>query len=153
MFPLVVTLHALAAVLWVGGVFYAYVVLRPSVGFLEAPDRLSLWDRVFTRFLRWVWLFVALILLTGYIGLFTQFGGFAHSPPFLHVMQLTGWLMIVLFAWLYFGPFRQLHRHVAARNWPAAGATIPTIRRLVAAILWLGLLAVVIGVAGPYYMS
>lgn len=151
MYALLLTLHALAAILWIGGVFYAYMVLRPSVSILEAPKRVQLWDQVFTRFFRWIWLFIALILLSGYTMLFTHFGGFAQSPPFLHAMQLAGWIMILLFVWLAHGPYRALHRAVAAQNWPEAGQTIPRIRRLVATILVVGLITAIIGVSGPYW--
>ncbi|MEJ1958254.1 MAG: hypothetical protein WDM70_01360 [Nitrosomonadales bacterium] len=42
-------LHLLAVILWVGGMFFAYVVLRPSaVEILQSPERLRLWDKVFT---------------------------------------------------------------------------------------------------------
>jgi uncharacterized membrane protein len=57
-----IAIHALAAVLWVGGMFFAYMVLRPSAGPLEAPVRLQLWDRVFSRFFPWVWASVATLL-------------------------------------------------------------------------------------------
>lgn len=150
MYPLLLTLHVLAAILWIGGVFYAYMVLRPSVPILAPPDRVKLWDQVFTRFFRWVWAFVAIILLSGYVMLFHHFGGFAHSPPFLHAMQLAGWVMIMLFIWLAVGPYEQLHREVAQQNWGEAGKAIPRIRRLVAAILITGLVAAIIGVSGPY---
>ena len=43
--------HAIAAVVWVGGMFFAYLVLRPAVGGITPPpERLKLWDRVFGRF-------------------------------------------------------------------------------------------------------
>ena len=48
-------IHSLAAVLWVGGMFFAYVVLRPSLQEWEALDRLKLWRGVFRRFFPWVW--------------------------------------------------------------------------------------------------
>jgi len=39
-----VTLHILGAVIWVGGMFFAYMALRPAiVETLEPPFRLKLW--------------------------------------------------------------------------------------------------------------
>ena len=38
--------HILAAVIWVGGMFFAHMVLRPSAGLLDSPTRLALWERV-----------------------------------------------------------------------------------------------------------
>ena len=49
-------IHLLAALIWVGGMFFAYVVLRPAaVEALEPPQRLRLWDAAFRRFFVWVW--------------------------------------------------------------------------------------------------
>ena len=43
-------LHVLAAIVWVGGMFFAYMVLRPSLGILEPPQRPRLWNTVFPAF-------------------------------------------------------------------------------------------------------
>ena len=59
---LAVALHALAAVIWVGGMFFAYVVLRPSVAELAVPERLLLWRRVLGRFFTWVLGCIAVLL-------------------------------------------------------------------------------------------
>jgi uncharacterized membrane protein len=48
------TLHILGAVVWVGGMFAAYVCLRPAAGALEPPQRLALWRRFFAKFFLWV---------------------------------------------------------------------------------------------------
>ena len=45
------TLHILGAVVWVGGMFAAYVCLRPAAGALEPPQRLKLWRGFFARIL------------------------------------------------------------------------------------------------------
>ena len=40
-------LHVLAVVVWVGGMFFAYVILRPAIGCIEpAGERLKLCARV-----------------------------------------------------------------------------------------------------------
>ena len=71
--------HTLGAVIWVGGMFFAYVVLRPSTGPLEPPVRLALWSRVFARFFLWVWLSVAALLASGLAMVYAEFGGFAGT--------------------------------------------------------------------------
>ena len=51
MISLYILLHVVSAVLWVGGMFFAHVCLRPIVvGQLEPPQRLKLWVGVFGRF-------------------------------------------------------------------------------------------------------
>jgi putative copper export protein len=34
-------LHILGAIVWVGGMFFAYMVLRPAAGEMEGPTRLA----------------------------------------------------------------------------------------------------------------
>ncbi len=59
-------IHILAAVIWVGGMFFAYLVLRPSAGPLEPALRLSLWQRVFARFFPVVWASILALVASGY---------------------------------------------------------------------------------------
>lgn len=47
---LALVLHSLAAAVWVGGMFFAYMALRPAAGALEPPQRLTLWRGTFDRF-------------------------------------------------------------------------------------------------------
>ena len=96
-----IALHILAAVIWVGGMFFAYVVLRPSVGLLEPEARLALWQRVFRRFFPWVWLSIVVLLASGYGMLFLYLGGFAGAGGSVHIMQAIGIVMMLLFAHLY----------------------------------------------------
>jgi len=146
MTPFVVALHALAAVVWVGGMFFAYVVLRPSVGGIEAPpERLKLWRRVLGRFFVWVWAAVIILPLSGYRLIFTEYGGLAGMTPPIHVMHGTATVMIILYWYLFFGPFEEFKKAVAAEDWPAAAGRLDRIRRVVAANLVLGLFVVAVG--------
>lgn len=149
--PVLVALHALAAVIWVGGMFFAYAVLRPSAGPLETPARLALWRRVFGRFFPWVWLSIAVLLASGYAMLFIRFGGFAGVPLHVNVMQATGILMMLLFFHLFFAPWRRFSRAVEAGTLPDAGAALGRIRRIVAINLVLGLLTVAVGAGGRFW--
>jgi uncharacterized membrane protein len=72
---ILVTLHVLAAVVWVGGMFFADMVLRQSVGPLEPAVRLALWHGIFRRFFPWVWASIVLLLVSGYGMMFLYFGG------------------------------------------------------------------------------
>lgn len=148
---LLVALHVLAAVIWVGGMFFAYLVLRPSAGPLDAPVRLGLWQRVFSRFFPWVWASVATLLISGYAMLFTHFGGFRSAPLHVNVMQFTGILMMLLFFHLYFAPWRRFAKAVASGGLQEAAVSLNQIRRIVAINLALGLLTVVIGASGRFW--
>src|SRR5262245_24953626 len=109
---LLLALHILAAVVWVGGMFFAYVMLRPAAGPLEPAERLPLWQRVFRRFFTWVWASIILLLISGYSMLFHAFGGFAGAPLHVNLMQGIGIVMMLLFLHLFFAPWRRFDRAV-----------------------------------------
>jgi uncharacterized membrane protein len=148
---LALALHVLAAVVWVGGMFFALLILRPAAGALEPPERLPLWGRVFDRFFPWVWAAVILLPASGYWMIMKGWGGMAHLPVYLHLMQGAGWLMILVFLHLWFAPYRRLKRAIAAQDYPAGGRELNRIRILVTVNLVLGLLNAAIGASGRYW--
>ncbi len=138
-------LHVLAVVVWVGGMFFAYMALRPVAATkLEPPQRLTLWEGVFRNFFPWVWLAVALILGSG-LFMMAQIG----KPP-VHVttMFVIGVAMMLIFAHVFFAPFKRLKRAVAAQDWPAGGAALGQIRKLIGINLVLGLITIAVGTLG-----
>lgn len=150
--PFAIALHVLAAVVWVGGMFFAYMALRPVAAvLLEPPLRLPLWSQVFGRFFPWVWVAVATLPLTGYWMILGPFQGFGSVRWYVHAMQAIGWVMIAIFLHLYFAPYRRLNRAVAAGDWKGAGAQLAQIRRLVGINLILGLTTIAVATAGAYF--
>jgi uncharacterized membrane protein len=146
-----ILLHVLASVVWVGGMFFAYMCLRPvAASMLEPPVRLTLWDRVFARFFPWVWLSVALILATGFWILFEVLGGFATAGWHVHTMLALGLVMMGIYAHVFFAPYRRLKKAVAAQDWPAGGKQLATIRRLVGINTILGIVTISVGAGGRY---
>jgi uncharacterized membrane protein len=146
-----ILLHVLASVVWVGGMFFAYMCLRPvAASMLEPPVRLTLWDRVFARFFPWVWLSVALILATGFWILFEVLGGFATAGWHVHTMLALGLVMTGIYAHVFFAPYRRLKKAVAAQDWPAGGKQLATIRRLVGINTILGIVTISVGAGGRY---
>jgi uncharacterized membrane protein len=144
-------LHVLGAIIWVGGMFFAHMVLRPSAGGLEPAVRLLLWSRVLTRFFFWVWLAVAALLLSGFGMISAGLGGFAALGSYIRLMMMVGLLMMAIYVYLYFAPWQRFRRAVAREDWPAAEASIRQIRMLVTINLILGMLTAVIGSSGRYY--
>lgn len=151
MLVLLLALHILSAVIWVGGMFAAYMCLRPAAGPLEAPQRLALWRRFFAKFFPWVWVSVVLLLATGYWMLVTSFGGFARAPLYINLMQTLGLVMAALFFWLFHGPWLKLKRAVDAKDWPAAGGQLNRIRQIIMINLPIGLIVAIIGGTGRYW--
>ncbi len=146
-----VALHALAAVVWVGGMFDAYLCLRPALGVLEPPAPMRLMRGILERFLPWVAVSVVVLLVTGYWAVFVNYGGFAGLPLHVNIMQGTGWLMILLFGHLYFAVWPKMRRAADAGDWPEAVRRHDTIRRIIAINLTLGILTVLIGASGRFW--
>ena len=147
---LAITLHGLLATIWVGGMFFAYVILRPSVATLEPHRRLTLFIAVFKRFFPWVWMAVLVLPLSGYWLIFNVFGGFAGSPMYVHIMHLFGLIMFALFAYLYYVPYRALKRAVSDEAWPLAGSALNKVRQVVLINLVLGLVLICAVYGGRY---
>lgn len=144
---LLLFLHVAGVVVWVGGMFFAYVCLRPTAAELfEPPQRLRLWRGVFGRFFPWVWAAVALIVASGFTMLFRV--GFALAPIHWHLMMASGLAMVAIYAFVYVVPFAALQAGVAAEDWKAAGAALNRIRQLVATNLMLGGLTIAFATLG-----
>ena len=148
---LLLTLHILSAVVWVGGMFAAYVCLRPAAGALESPQRLTLWRNFFAKFFPWVWVAVLLLLGSGYWMMFSSFGGFAHAPLYINLMQTLGLLMVALFVGLFHGPWLKFKRAVDAKDYATAAVQLNRIRQIIMINMPLGLLVVAIGGSGRFW--
>ncbi len=147
--PFALALHVLSAVLWVGGMFFAYVCLRPSLpGILEPPQPARLWRAALGRFFHWVWLAIAALLGSGLYMAFMRYGGLATWPLWVHIMFGLGLAMMLIFMHVYFAPYRRLGRALDAGDKSLAGASVGQIRRLVAVNLTLGIIVVIVASAG-----
>jgi uncharacterized membrane protein len=136
-------LHLLSVVVWVGGMFFAYMVLRPvAASVLEPPQRLTLWAGVFGKFFPWVWVSVTLILLTG-LHMLMKLGG-AAAPHYAWTMLVLGVTMMLIFAHVFFVPYGRLKRAVGAQDWKAGGAALGQIRQLIGINLGLGMLTIAV---------
>lgn len=141
-------IHLLATLVWVGGMFFAYVVLRPAaVETLQPPERLRLWDGVFRRFFNWVWLAIGLLLITGFYMIY-QYGGMAYAPRHVHIMLALGLAMIAIYGYVFFSCYVPLSVHVSKQRWKEAGEQLGRIRKLVGLNLTLGLVTVAIASLG-----
>jgi len=145
LFLLLKTVHVLAAVIWVGGMFFAYVVLRPSLAALEPPQRVALHRQVFRRFFLVVWHAMPLQLITGLWILFAYYGGFEGVEWPIHAMFTLGVIMAAVFVMIFFGPYRRFR---AAADPAVIVPTLDSIRRWIGVNLVLGLVTIVIAILG-----
>lgn len=146
-FSIAISLHVLSAVVWVGGMFFAYMALRPvAAKLLEPAVRLSLWSRTLTRFFIWVWLAVIILPVSGYWMIFSAFNGFAGVAWYVHIMQALGVIMILIYLHVFFAPFKKLRRAVNEENFQEAGKSLAQIRKLIGINLLIGLFTIITAV-------
>ena len=151
MIPFLKMFHILSVVVWVGGMFFAYMVLRPSdAEILQPPDRLKLWDKVFSMFFKWVWLSVVLVLVSGFYMIFLM-GGFANLPLYINLMMLLGIVMSLIYFYVFFKAYANYTVQVSKQDWKAAGALLGTIRKLVGTNLSIGLITVLVATIGMHF--
>jgi len=140
-------LHVLGVVVWVGGMFFAYMALRPvAASVLEPPQRLTLWAGVFGKFFPWVWGSVVLVLLSG-MHLLMVFGGKA-APHHVLAMTTLGLIMMLIFAHVFFAPYKKLKRAVAGQDWTAGAVALGQVRLLIGINLLIGLVTIALVFVG-----
>lgn len=145
-------LHMLAVVVWVGGMFFAWMCLRPvAAQQLEPPQRLRLWVGVFERFFPWVWLAVPVILGTGVWMIPASFGEIGNAPIYVHAMYGLGVVMMLIFMHVFFAPYRRLRMAVAIEDWPEGGRHLGMIRKLVGLNTLLGLVTILVASGGRFF--
>lgn len=146
---LLLWMHLLGVVVWVGGMFFAYFCLRPAaVEVLQPPQRLPLWSAVFARFLPLTAVAVALVLLAG-LRMWWRVGP-AQAPWGWHLMLALGLLMGAVFVLVWRVYYPRLRAHCAQQQWPQAAQALNHIRRWVAVNLVLSLLTITSAVLGRY---
>lgn len=139
--------HVISVVVWVGGMFFAYMALRPvAASVLQPAERLTLWEGVFGRFFPWVWVSVLLILASG-LWMFMLLGA-GNAPVYVHAMFGLGILMMLIFAHVFFAPYRRLKRAVAEQDWKSGGAALTQIRKLIGLNLALGVITIAVAMLG-----
>lgn len=133
-------LHLAAAILWLGGMGFMIFALRPAAALLPPDVRLPFLAKALGRFFAVVWVSIAVLLLTGLPAL--AWAGSGRAPLGWHVMAGIGSLMCLIFAHLYFVPFRRLRQAVVQANWPEGGRHIKQIATLALLNFALGWMAI-----------
>ena len=146
-----IALHLLSAILWIGGMMFAHMMLRPAAAqLLEPPLRLTLWVQVFKKFFLWVWIAMFTLLASGYWMVFSVFGGFSNVGTHIHIMHGLGIVMVIIFMFVYFVPYRKLRHAVIIENFQEGGMKLAQIRRLVGINILIGVTVSIVASAGRY---
>ncbi len=147
--PIALSVHILAIIVWVGGMFFAHQALRPAiVEVLEPPQRLSLWAATFKRFFVWVWIAMALILISG----LWMMSLYPQIPVFMHIMLGLGIIMMLIFLHVFFAPYKKLKQAVSEQRWADGAKALGQIRLLIGINLSIGLITAIVAVAGKFYL-
>ena len=143
--------HLLAIVVWVGGMFFMIVCLRPAAAeVLEPPARVRLMYAALRRFFNAVTLAALIALASGatMVGLAwrerTSAGLAFNMPLDWYVMIALFFVMLAVFAHVRLALFRRVERAVVAQSWPEAAAALTAIRWEVIVNLVLGVFVVVL---------
>lgn len=140
MITIAIIFHIIAAVIWVGGMFFAHFILRPSALSLPIELRLTLWEQIFAKFFPLVRGLSLIIIITGYSLIFLIFGSLSGIKFYIHIMMGIGSLMTLIFFYLWFFPYQSFKSALAANNFALAGRHQLQIRYLIMINLLLGLI-------------
>ena len=139
-------LHLLGVVVWIGGMFFVYMILRPVVNRqLQLPELFKFWKSVFDSFFHWVWLSITIILASGF-HMIAEMGGLGKLPFNVYLMVALGVMMMLIFLYVFFSPYRKFKRFVATGEWQSAGIVFIQIRVLNGLNLIIGLVTIAIAV-------
>jgi uncharacterized membrane protein len=154
LYALLKFLHLGAAVIWLGGMFFALFCLRPAAAGLPPPVRLPFMADVLGRFFSVVlWAALAVVasgtaMMGRAVQTTHQTGAAFNVPADWLVMAGLGLLMLAVFAYVRLVLYRRLQQAIAAQDWPVGGAALNEIRFWVAANLGFGTLAVAVVLLG-----
>ena len=150
MSALAITLHVLAAIIWVGGMFFGFLAVRPALAEMDTKHRARIWVGIFRRFFPWVWGSIVVLLVSGIYMAFDSFDSLAHAPIFVNVMMGLGILMMLIFGHLFFGPYKRLKQAVATGDDAMAVKSMAMIRVIMGVNLALGIIVVLDAMLGSF---
>jgi len=99
-------LHLFFATLWVGGMTYTLLFLRPSLKSLPEGQKQSLVQNLYGRFFLGVWLSILVLFITG-VGLWYSYRKDLSSNFFFHLKLFLFALMVLNFTYIYFFQYRK----------------------------------------------
>ena len=128
MYEFLVTVHVLAAILWVGGGVSLHILMRRA---LKLPDRRAVHER-FTE-LEWLGerfypVFSILLIIAGILLVTREEGGFEFSDTFIQI-GLTGWVISFLIGIGFYGREGKKRAGIVESEGPDSPAVAASFRR------------------------
>ena len=145
-------LHLVAINVWVGGTFFAIVILGRAIKYMATAQQLLLWQLVLERFFIWAWVAVFILLTSGTWMVYSIYGGFDTIPVYIMLMGLIALLMISVFIYIYFFPYQQYKLLVQTNDVDSCVQKLAVIRFAGTINMILGLCVVVVIGSGPYML-
>ena len=145
-------LHLVAINVWVGGTFFAIVILGRAITNISAAQQLALWQLVLQRFFNWAWIAVFILLISGTWMVNSIYGGFDTIPVYIILMGLIALLMISVFIYIYFFPYRQYKLLLQMNDIDSCIRKLAVIRFAGTINMILGICVVVVIGSGPYLL-
>lgn len=149
MIDIVKLIHLVAAILWMGGMTFMILALRPAaVAMLQPPERMMLMGAVWKRFFPIVMVSIVALFSTGtnlYTNAFRAIKaatGQGAVPLGWNVMLVLGLLMIALFGHIYFVGYARFKRAMAVQDWPLASKAAAQVHTFMLTNFVLGWLAI-----------
>jgi uncharacterized membrane protein len=136
MHGLLLFLHLVGVVAWIGGMAFAVLCLHPALGVLAGKDRIALMTGTLGRFLRLV--VVALVLIWASGAGLVMGSSMERLPLGWHMMIGIAFVMTLVFAYLYIALFHRVQRTMAAGDAAPVPGLLGRIRALVIVNLILG---------------
>ena len=143
LYLLLLLIHLLAVVVWVGGMAFMLFCLRPAaIAVLSPPQRIPLLHAALWRFFKFVVMAIALLLATGVTMILIV--GTKNMPVAWMWMVGLGAVMMSIFFHLRAAPFSRLGKCVETQDWPVAAKHLEQIRLSVMLNLAIGLAIIAI---------
>jgi uncharacterized membrane protein len=136
--------HLLAVVVWIGGMAFMLLCLRPAARVLEPPARVTLMHAAMKRFLgvAGIAIFVLFVCGAAMVGIAWSAAaraGLAFNMPLdWYTMIATFFIMLAVFIHIRNVLFKRLDAAVTAAKWPDGAAALSAIRWEVSINLVLG---------------
>ena len=148
---LAIFFHLLAINVWVGGTFYTIVVLPRATATLIPTERYRFMQIILKRFFFWVWLALIVLLISGGMLIYRVFGGLPNIPLYVLLMMSLALLMVAVFLWIYFWPYRLFTQSLDRGDDAACEQQLNRIRLLSKINMALGLAVLVVISVGTRY--
>lgn len=149
MYELVKLLHLVAGVIWLGGMTFMLLALRPAVmAQMEPQPRARLMASIWGRFFPVVLGSILVLFFTGMNLYTTAFRaiktatGAGSVPLGWNLMVIAGLVMMLVFGHIFFAGFRKFKRALVQNDWPIVAATSTQIHRLMIVNFVLGWFAI-----------